>query len=53
MENINVKSINDLIAGKTAIKVGIDLQSALILIGGIFIAVVLAGIVIKLVTKNL
>lgn len=52
-ENIDVNAINKLISGKSSINIGIDLYSALLLIGGVFVAVLFAGILIKLITKNL
>lgn len=48
--NIDVNAINNLIAGKTSIKVGIDMTSLLLLIAGVFLAVLFGVVVAKLLT---
>lgn len=53
MDTLNAATINDLLAGKTSIKVGVDLQDVLILSAAVFASAVLAGVAIKLLTRNL
>ena len=52
-QSLDVNAVNDLISGKQSIKIGIDTMDIIILASAIFLAVVLAGVAIKILTKNI